>query len=479
MELFPFLGYYYRSVVLLVHNAVSILTRRSEKIPSSRDDYDIDEVTGFLPSSPPPRLSDAFALWEQALTEAHTQVFLWGDQSEDSSGKRLSSEAWRTKILSVSRFPALMICAQHLSKLPVIDTNVLRGNLRCLQRAHVVLAFLTHYFIHSAPPASSDLPCLVPRALAVPLVAVSRDLGIAPVLTYADTVLWNYELIDAAQPASATNIEYHNLFSGTEDEAEFYRTSAMLELRGVELLKIIDDFHSLPDLHDLSGISGLSRDLTRLMGIVADISDIIQSVRDSVDPHVFYHAIRPWFNGSKANGSSSPGWVYEGVADSDKLDLSGPSGAQSSTMHALDLFFDVDHKLKLPRTPLPSAENRRSDTGFLERMRRYMPGNHRDYLDCLANSSRSIRAVSERTPALQEPYDNAVMALKKLRDLHMRIACRYIITMSHSHPHPTPVRPVAATMRIVQKSSGTGGNELAVLLKASRDATRRTLLKQK
>ncbi|CAK5263874.1 unnamed protein product [Mycena citricolor] len=467
---------YFCSAVSLVHSTLFILTRRREKISTSRDDYDIDEVTGFLPPSPPPRLSGPFALWEQALTEARTGVFLWDDQSEDSSGKRLSSEAWRSRILSVSRLPALMICAQHLSKLPVIDTNVLRGNLRGLHRAHAVLAFLTHYFVHSAPPAGSDLPCVVPKALAIPFVTVSRDLGIAPVLTYADTVLWNYELIDAAQPASAINIEYLNTFSGTEDEAHFYCTSAMVELRGVEILNIIDEFASLPDLHDLSAISKLSRDLTRLVGVVTDISDIIQSVRDNVDPHVFYHTIRRWFNGSDANGTSSPGWVYEGVSDSDKLDLSGPSGAQSSIIHALDLFLDVDHKLHLRRLPPPSADNRRSDTGFMERMRRYMPGKHRDYLHCLANSPRSIRELAERTPALREPYDSAVMALKKLRDLHMRIACRYIITMSRSNP--SAACPVAAMMDKVQKSRGTGGNELAALLKASRDATRRTLLKQ-
>ncbi|CAK5277278.1 unnamed protein product [Mycena citricolor] len=460
IDLLPSPHYYFHSALSLVQSALS--STRREKVLPSRVDYDIDEDTGFLPPSPPPRLAGAYALWEHALTEAATEVYLWDDQSEDASEGRVSSDAWRTRILSW----------------PVVDTEALHGNIRRLQRAHVVLAYLTHYYIHSAPPTRSDLPFLVPKALAVPFVTVSRQLGIAPVLTFADTVLWNYELIDAAKPLSAINIQYTNVFSRTEDESHFYLTSALVELRGIELLKIIDDYHSLPDLEDLAAISKLSRDLTRLVGIVADISDIIQSVRDTVDPHVFYHAIRPWFSGSDAKGPSSPGWIYEGVPNSEQLDLSGPSGGQSSVMHALDLFFDVDHKLKSRRFPVPSAENHRTDTGFMERMRRYMPGKHRDYLHSLANSPLSIRELAERTPALREPYDNAVMALKKLRDLHMRIACLYIVTMSRSSPHPSAACPVAAMMDRVQKSRGTGGNELALLLKASRDATRRTLLRR-
>jgi len=63
------------------------------------------------------------------------------------------------------------------------------------------------------------------------------------------------------------------------------------------------------------------------------------------------------------------------VGDSDTLDLSGPSAGQSSVMHALDIFLDIDHKLKDRRSPAPSANNKKADLGFMERMRLYMPGN--------------------------------------------------------------------------------------------------------
>ncbi|CAK5278992.1 unnamed protein product [Mycena citricolor] len=458
IDLLPSPHHCFHSTVSLLRSALS--TIRRGQISLSPVDYDIDEETGFLPPLPLPHLTGDYTFWEIALTEAETEVFLWDDDSEDAMEKRVSSEAWRSKI----------------SAWPVVEANALQGNIRCLQRAHVVLAYLTHYFIHSSPPGCSNDPFVVPKALAVPFVAVSRSLGIAPVLTFADTVLWNYELIDATQPTSAINIHYTNLFSGTEDESQFYRTAALVELRGVELLKVIDEFSALPDLDELSCVSILSRNLTRLVGVVEEMSDMIQTIRDNVDPHVFYDTIRPWFNGSDSEGPSHPGWVYEGVPDSDKLDLSGPSGGQSSIMHALDLFFDIDHKLKSRRFSLSAADYHRADTGFMERMRRYMPGKHRDYLHSLANSPRSLREVAERTPALRESYNNAVMALKRLRDIHMRIACLYIVSMSRSNRHPPAACPVAAMMDRVEKTRGTGGNELALLLKARRDATKRSLL---
>ncbi|GLB34781.1 putative tryptophan 2,3-dioxygenase [Lyophyllum shimeji] len=432
-------------------------------------DFDIDSATGFFPTRPLPRLPDMFGVWEHALAEANVNLCLGEDDREEAIPKRLLGDTWRSRIRAW----------------PVLDTEVLESDHRLLQRAHMVLAWLVNFYVHSQEPSGDSASIVVPRSLAVPLVAVSSRLGIAPVLTFADVVLWNCVPIDASMPLSMDNIQFENLFSGTEDERNFYLASARAELRGVEMLRIIDDYSNLPAFTDWNTISRVSRDLNRLAGIIGDINEIIQSVRPMCDPHVFYFDVRPWFEGSGAMGPHAPKWAYEGIENSDKLDLSGPSAGQSSVMHALDLFLDIDHALREKRVPAPSESNRRADLGFMERMRRYMPGRHRQYLDFLAATPNPVRQLAQRFPTLREPYDNAVLALKRLRDEHMKIACLYIVTMSRS----TSARggcPVSAMMSKLEargasgskSARGTGGNELSALLKAGRDATRRALLKK-
>lgn len=251
---------------------------------------------------------------------------------------------------------------------PLIPTHSIEHDRRMLQRAHLVLAFLTHFYVHSIPPSVTQMPVVIPRTLAVPFVTVSKILGIAPVLTYADTVLWNAYPTNPELPMTLDNMRFEHLFSGTEDEEEFYRASAGVELRGVELLNIIEEYHSLPNVSDETSIWKISRDLQRVASLVEELGDVVQSVRAGCDPHVFHWSIRPWFCGADASGPTSQGWIFEGVNETDKLDLSGPSGGQSTLMHTLDVWLDIDHKLAKKRYPAPTDDNKKADKGFMDRM---------------------------------------------------------------------------------------------------------------
>ncbi|PFH54256.1 hypothetical protein AMATHDRAFT_53150 [Amanita thiersii Skay4041] len=349
-------------------------------------------------------------------------------------------------------------------------------NRHLLYRAHYVLAWLVHFYVHSQVPTEKAAPMRIPKSLAVPLVQVSRRLGIAPVLTFADTVLWNWESGDSNQTITLETIESMrniNLFSGTDDERSFYIASAKTELRGVEMLRIFEEYNNLPNTSDLTSISKISRDLVRLAKIVDDISDILQSVRINCEPQVFHYSIRPWFVGSDGDGPDRPGWIYEGIPESEQLDLSGPSAGQSSVIHALDIFLDIDHKQRQKRSPAPSAINKKSDRGFMERMRRYMPGKHREYLSYLASCPRNVRDLAQEIPALRDPYDAVVSSLKRLRDLHIRIACLYVVSMSRKCPMMRRLEEGSS----IERARGTGGNEVTILLKTGRDNTKRAMFK--
>ena len=116
-----------------------------------------------------------------------------------------------------------------------------------------------------------------------------------------------------------------------------------------------------------------------------------------------------------------------------------------------------------------------------------MPGTHRDYLRYLEKSPRPIRDLARQVSVLREPYNAAVSALKKFRDMHIRVACLYIVNMSKTTAVSRKGCPMVAAMERIKREEaaaaasrapvrGTGGNELSQLLKAGRDATQRALI---
>ncbi|TFK54655.1 Indoleamine 2,3-dioxygenase [Heliocybe sulcata] len=434
----------------------------------SQETFDVSDITGFLPEQPLRRLPQAYDIWEAALVEAQSVLRLGADNSNVALAKRQEGVHWRGAI----------------REWPVLSVEDLRDDIRQLQRAHYVLAFLVHWFVHSIPPTEPPSPVQVPRGLAVPLVAVSRLLGIAPVLTFADVVMWNAQPEDPDYPISVDNLRFEHVLSGTEDEYNFYLMSARAELQLVETLRIIESYHNLPNTTDLASITKIGRDLARITTAIHDITATLESSRSTIDPHGFYFNVRPWWKGSDGDGPDSPGWIYEGVSGTDHIDLSGPSAGQSSAMHALDIFLDVDHKLVKRRSPAPSGENKKADLGFMERMRRYMPGKHREYLEYLTRTPRPLREVVRQNQVLRDPYNTAVRSLKAFRDVHIRIACLYIVSMSKSQAQIPSQCPASAMLNKAMNDAdrhrapvrGTGGTALVPLLKAGRDATARTLV---
>ncbi|KAG1754336.1 Indoleamine 2,3-dioxygenase [Suillus lakei] len=443
------------SNVLSVINSVQLLSRKEAPgaQPTPADfEVNLQTNTGFLPDKPIPRLPEAYSAWEDALTRAQKVLVLGENITEEDTQSRADGELWRLQI----------------SELPVISINDLNTDKQLLRRAHKVLAFLVHFYVHSIPHGQRAGSVLIPRSLATPLLEVSEVLRMAPVLTFADTVLWNWDLINPELPVTIENMHFGvDLFSGTEDERNFWFGNAKVEVLGVEMLQLFNEYHSLPNVSDFASVCKINRLLTRLVAIVDRVEETLTGMRDLVDPSTFYWQVRPWFNGS-ASGPTSPTWVFEDGPDASTLDLSGPSAGQSSVMHALDIFLDIDFKLQQRRYPAPSDSNKRADLGFMERMRRYMPGAHRDYLSHLANTTPQ--------PAVKESYNAAVSAVRKFRDSHIRIACLYVVSMARSTAIPVGC-PVFAMMQRIERqqkqvghATGTGGNELSLLLKSTLDS---------
>ncbi|KAF8502755.1 Indoleamine 2,3-dioxygenase [Russula emetica] len=449
-------------------------------------DFDVDTRTGFMPPNPPlARLPSQWEPWEQLLDEAQSYRLQLGKKINITDEEKARSESWRARV----------------AQLPTLPTADLYQSELLLRRSHHVLAWTMHFYIHSLP---TEAEIRIPAPITVPLLQICVQLQLPPVITYSDDVLYNWALkVPSTEPTPALdNLRCLTLFTGTRDEEEFYLASARIELRGVDALEIMRATMDELFVGDTLASRRITRYLQSLIRVLDDLARLLLAVRDGCDPDVFYHVIRPWFNGAD---SGSRKWTFEGLDDDAGMglrvptELSGPSAAQSSLIHAFDAFLGVDHTSPNPAhppttfpssspvTPTLTLEVRAPTTiatatvtvhvppkpPFLTRMRAYMPRHHRNFLHHLGAVPRPLRAAVAQMgdAALTEAYNASVDALRRFREAHLRIVALYIVGPSHRGAHTstsatTLTSPVAPRLLL-----GTGGTDLIRFLKGVRDRT--------
>ncbi|WWC66417.1 uncharacterized protein I206_100319 [Kwoniella pini CBS 10737] len=437
-------------------------------------DFEVDVRTGFLPgSSNIQRLTGKYEIWEEALDAARGST---PGEGLIIGGQRERERLWRDGIDMMS----------------IVDTTELLVSLPHLRRAHVVLTFLAHFYVHTTPAPSVTVakePIPIPACISVPLLTVSPLLGLPPVLTYADTVLYNFlPLNPAIAPSNKSNppSEIITTFTGTRSEEQFFLISALCEIAGAEALRLMRQSLDELFLADEKAIRRLTVYLKKLAHQIDKISEVTMTLMKEVDPEEFYHLIRPWFRGGDSDGPASLGWNYLGlnedvenltsIAESSstvgrkgKL-FSGPSAGQSSLIHAIDIFLTVDHsptaeereeamnaiehpdhsKIIVDSTPIntetPPAPNNghghgsapKGEATFVQRMLQYMPLPHRSFILHLSTHPNPLRPLvvhyAHSHPALATAYDGALEALRRFREKHMRVVSLFIIQQARRQP---------------------------------------------
>lgn len=351
-----------------------------------------------------------------------------------------------------------------------------------LRRAHMILAWTMHFFVHSLPP---DAPICIPLPLTVPLLQVSSQLQLPPVLTYSDDVLYNWKYRNEPElPLSINgpglipaidNLACQTLFTGTRDEEEFYLTSARMELKGVEALELMRSMMDETFVGDDIAMRRVTTYLGRMAGVIDELRNMLLKVKEGCSPDVFYNQVRPWFRGADSDALGRK-WVFEGIETDPTLveptELSGPSAGQSSLIHALDIFLGVDkfsHSSALTGSSMQTAKS-----AFLERMQIYMPRHHRHFLNHLSSNPKPLRDFVLSDPAtreLREAYNGAVKSMKEFRDSHIIIVALYIISPARKHPVGRKI-----TDEETSPLKGTGGTDMVKFLKDVRDQTAEALL---
>ncbi|EGG02388.1 uncharacterized protein MELLADRAFT_117589 [Melampsora larici-populina 98AG31] len=435
----------------------------------------IDIRSGFLPRLPPIHRIELhpWSQWEEALDQAK------GLQLGLGESRNAHTATWRKHI------------REGLPILSVQADDPLANQLPLLRRAHLVLAFLVHFYLHSdqvnddEEEEGSTKTVLVPSSLALPFCAVSQLLDIPPVLTYSDTVLYNWTLINPANGFTSENVKILTTFTGTKDEEHFYKTSVLIESLGPMCLSLMRSLLDEALLADQLSFARISANLSLLASIIDQITVLLEKVRDDCQPACFYWLIRPWMNGGTRQMGS------DGVV----VKWGGPSAGQSTLIHSLDVFLGIDHR------PRPTEGHSTShESTFMERMAAYMPHHHRNFLQHLSqtlspnshltifpqlpnqitHSVRSLASIASPDSSLFSAYNQSVQSLLKLRATHSKIALWYVLSQSRIEPPlNSPFLKQWEKSRELKKRSvqlGTGGTDLARFLKRCRERTSEAII---
>lgn len=347
--------------------------------------------------------------------------------------------------------PNLIPCGiwAAVDQLSLLSTETLQREDE-LRWAYVRLSFISQAYIRGGKTPNAVRTHLPPQ-LAVPLMQISKRLGLPPVITYAATCLWNFDTEngDATRPEDLQTLV---TFTGSESEAWFYHVSIAIEARGATVISTLLDALEAAGKCDYQPLPPALR---KFRCCIDDITQLLYRVNEKCDPMVFFHRIRPFLAGSKNVAELPKGVFYDqGGKKGGWKQLRGGSNGQSTLIQLFDRVLGVDH----------GTDDARIMT-FHDEMKQYMPAVHRRFLERVERQG-TLRRVVVSLPAFHEAfreirgsYDEAVLAMHRLRSVHLSIVARYVI------------RP-SSKSGFSGAATGTGGTDLHSFLRQARDNTK-------
>jgi indoleamine 2,3-dioxygenase len=401
-------------------------------------------------------------------------------------------QPWENLVADLPALLSAVQARQPLAALPVLPTALLQ-NERQKRRALLILSMLCHAFVWGDPDKPVDV---IPAGIAVPLWQLGRELGVPPLLTHLSIVLYNWRRLDPQGPISINNLTTACQFLGGQDEAWFYLITAEIEAHGGAamgpLLQAQEAVVAAQSAVQQQSAAELAAALKQLEACLLAVAVCVDAMRGALKrmtrgchPYAFYHRVRPFLSGWRANPTLPRGVAYAGLNDDSKADTSnssnssnsssssedsmarhfyyGGSAAQSTLFAALDAGLGIGHA-------------KGAGSSFLADMRDYMPPKHRAFLvhlespgtpsvrdfvlglDPSAAGTTAAAAAGAATAAVAAAYDTAVQAVEAFRTAHLGIVTVYILQQQRRERELQHSVTVAAVSSEVISSSGSGGS---------------------
>lgn len=391
---------------------------------------------------------------------------------EEAPVARLSNPYYEPWEKIADNLPSLLLTKQirnQVDKLPILNIDKLKG-VREQRRAYSILCFFSHAYVWGIDESKDTLP----MCLSDPLLKLSDILDIPPVATYAGLVLWNFKNIieddDNEEGYNLNNISTVNTYTGSIDESWFYLVSVYFEKNGADCistgLEILKEIRNDNIKKVISNLQTLAENIDKL-------GSILMKMEEMCDPHTFYFRIRPYLAGwsNMAEAGLPDGLKYGNESEYRKY--SGGSNAQSSLIQFLDVLLNIEHfpTGSKPANKDGSISGKSGKNNFMNDMKNYMPGKHREFLNYLSQVSNTREyVVSKNNQELTLSYDACIAMLKSFRDKHIQIVTRYIILQAKKGVS-TGKRSGISNTKDMKEQKGTGGTSLIPFLKQCRDET--------
>ena len=309
-----------------------------------------------------------------------------------------------------------------------------------LRLAMVQLSFIAHAFIWGGSKPKKILP----EVIAEPWVQVANILGRPPVLSYASYCLDNWFLI-ADEPVSLENVGLITNFLGGLDEDWFVTVHVCIEKAAsgaIVAAELLSGCNSDSDELEIESL------LFQIKTSILNMNNIFLRMPERCDPYIYYHRVRPFIFGSKDNPDLKKGLIFENQFDNKPQFFRGETGAQSSIIPSLDGALGIQHTNDSLRH-------------YLNEMRKYMPPEHRKFIEKLESTSQ-VRKLVDQSIKLKDAYNDCLEELRNFRSLHLKYAGLYIHQQSEQK---NPFGRGGSTIR------GTGGTPFMSYLKKHHDET--------
>nr|XP_020835360.1 indoleamine 2,3-dioxygenase 2 isoform X7 [Phascolarctos cinereus] len=173
--------------------------------PFSLERFHISEDYGFLLPDPLKELSDYYMPWMEIAYNLPVMI---------------ESHQLRVRV----------------DVMPLLSCHLLKGHKE-QYLAHLLLSSITMGYVWQE--GENNIPKVLPRNLALPLVEVSRTLGLPPILVHSDLVLANWKKKDPDGPLEIRNLDTIVSLPGGESLKGFILVTLLVEKAAVPGIKAL------------------------------------------------------------------------------------------------------------------------------------------------------------------------------------------------------------------------------------------------